>query len=79
VTLPALPQGVPQTIEVIAKSNLPADQKTKLIEEVIQSTERTYNRMVERLDAQGKNLKDTVLQFFTLAGAIAALILGANN
>jgi hypothetical protein len=68
-----------QTIEVIsADKTLTAEQKAQLIRQTIDATERVYQRVLERMDTEGKNWKEGILQMVAVAASIATLVWGVK-
>ena len=75
VVLPPVPPELPKVVEVISHdTTLTPEQKAQLIRQAVEATERIYLKVLERLDKQGGNVKETVLQILTSAPGIAALI-----
>jgi len=68
-----------RAIETISKdATLTPEQKTALIHEAIAATERIYQRMLDRLESQSKNVKETALQMLAVGASLTALIWGVH-
>ena len=79
VTLPPVPPELPAVIQTISQDEtLTADQKAKLIEQALATTERIYQRILDRYESQGKNIKDAALQILAVAASVATLVWGVK-
>lgn len=79
VEVPALPPEIPAVIETISKdTTLSPEQKAELIKDAIDATERIYQRILDRYESQGQNVKETALQLLTVAASVAALVWGVK-
>ena|SRR4030066_1668041 len=75
VVVPQVPSALPLVIEIVSKdTTLTPEQKAKLIEMAVAETSRIYARMLDRMDTEGQNWKDSLFQFFSLIASIATLI-----
>jgi hypothetical protein len=74
------PPDITSQIKAIAETpNLSAEVKAALIQQVISTSKDQYQAMLNRLDTQGKNLKEAFLTTLQIAASIATATFAATR
>ena len=86
--IPPAQQDVTPAVQAIVQSNIDPAQKPLLVHEILDANRmsyqaaldasvKAYNDLVARLNQQGQNLKDVVLQVLGVLAGVASLTLQA--
>lgn len=73
------PPDLTSEISAVANSQMTSEAKAAIIAQLIQSAQAEYQALLNRLDKQGSNTKEAVLQFLATAASFAGLALTASK